>query len=235
MKRNDQSIYQDYAQSWWDGSQKFQRTLANQVTPRLAFFDRVASTWKGLEVLDLGCGGGFMSEALAQRGAHVTGIDPSVASLEAARKHAQSQDLEIVYREGVGESIPLDAHSMDRVVCVDVLEHVQDVDKVLVEIHRVLRPHGIFFFDTINRNWLSRLLVVTMMESVLKVIPPGAHNADKFIRPMELQRQLERKGFTVDLNTFVGMEPIGVDHHHDFVFGLVPSTRIMYLGFAIAD
>lgn len=145
MKRNDQSIYQDYAQSWWDGSQKFQRTLANQVPPRLAFFDRVAPNWKGMEVLDLGCGGGFMSEALAQRGAHVTGIDPSVASLEAARKHAQSQGLEIVYRKGVGESIPLDTRSVDRVVCVDVLEHVQDVEKVLVEIYRVLRPHGIFF------------------------------------------------------------------------------------------
>ena len=234
MERNDQSIYQDHAESWWDGSQRFQRLLANQVHPRLAFFDRVVPNWNGVEVLDLGCGGGFMSEALAQRGACVTGIDPSIASLEAARKHAQSQGLEIVYREGVGENIPLDTHSVDRVVCVDVLEHVQDLEKVIIEIHRVLRPHGILFFDTINRNWLSRLLAVTIVENVLKVVPRGTHDPDKFIRPIEMHRQLERNGFTVEPDTFVGMGPIGVNRRLDFVFGLLPGTWIMYLGYASA-
>jgi len=187
-----------------------------------------------LEVLDLGCGGGFMSEALARRGACVTGIDPCIASLEAARKHAQSQDLAIVYHEGVGENIPLDNHSVDRVVCVDVLEHVQDLEKV-IEIRRVLRPYGILFFDTINRNRLSRLLAVTVLESVLKIVPCGAHDPDKFIRPMEMQRHLQRNGFAVEPDAFVGMGPIGVNRRLDFVFGLSPVTWIMYLGYAIAN
>lgn len=175
-----------------------------------------------------------MSEALAQRGACVTGIDPSIACLEAARKHAQSQGLKIVYCEGVGENIPLDTHSVDRVVCVDVLEHVQDLEKVIIEIHRVLRPHGILFFDTVNRNWLSKLLAVTIAEDVLKVVPRDTHDPDKFIRPIEMRRQLERNRFTVEPDALLGMGPIGVNRRLDFVFGLLPATWIMYLGYARA-
>ena len=234
MQRNDQALYQDHAETWWDGTKRFQRTLANQVYPRLKYFDRVAPDWAGLNVLDLGCGGGFMAEPLARRGAHVTGIDPSAASLEAARKHAESQGLDITYKQGVGEAIPLDLNSMDRVVCVDVLEHVQDVDKVLSEIRRVLRPNGLFLFDTVNRNWLSRLLAVTMVEDVLRVIPKNTHDADKFIRPTELCRLLESNGFTVK-ETFVGMAPVWVNRRLDFVFGITPFKWIMYLGYAIAE
>ena len=233
MQRNDQAIYQDHAETWWDGTKRFQRTLANQVRPRLIYFDRVAPDWTGLNVLDLGCGGGFMAEPLAQRGAHVTGVDPSAASLEAARKHAETQGLDIAYRQGVGEVIPLDLNSMDRVVCVDVLEHVQDIDKVLSEVRRVLRPNGLFLFDTVNRNWLSRLLAVNMVEDVLRVIPRNTHDADKFIRPAELRRKLESNGFTVKQN-FVGMGPVWVNRRLDFVFGITPFKWIMYLGYAIA-
>jgi 2-polyprenyl-6-hydroxyphenyl methylase/3-demethylubiquinone-9 3-methyltransferase len=235
MERNDLSIYEDNAQAWWDGSQRFMRLLANQVPVRLAYFDRTAPDWRGIEVLDLGCGGGFMAEALARRGAHVTGIDPSVASLEAAHKHARSQGLDILYRAGVGEAIPLDSNAVDRVVCVDVLEHVQDVEKVLIEVHRVIRPRGIFFFDTVNRNWLSRFIVITLAENILKALPRGAHDPANFIRPVELQRQLERIGFTVDRGTFAGMKAAGVDQRQDLVFELTPVTWTLYLGYAVAN
>jgi len=233
MKRNDQAIYQDHAETWWDGTKRFQRTLANQVHPRLKYFDRVAPDWVEMNVLDLGCGGGFMTEPLALRGARVTGIDPSDASLEAARKHAGAQGLDITYRQGVGEAIPLDSNSIDRVICVDVLEHVQYVDKVLSEIRRVLRPNGLFLFDTVNRNWLSRLLTVNMAEDVLRVIPKNTHDADKFIRPAELRHKLENSGFLVKDN-FVGMGPVWVNRRLDFVFGITPFKWIMYLGYAIA-
>jgi 2-polyprenyl-6-hydroxyphenyl methylase/3-demethylubiquinone-9 3-methyltransferase len=82
MKRNDQSLYQDYAKSMWKGTHRFQRLLAKQVYPRLEYFDRIMPDWKGLNILDLGCGGGFMSEALTKRGANVIGIDPSPEMLE---------------------------------------------------------------------------------------------------------------------------------------------------------
>jgi 2-polyprenyl-6-hydroxyphenyl methylase/3-demethylubiquinone-9 3-methyltransferase len=235
MQRNDQSIYEDNAQAWWVGSKKFMRLLANQVPARLEYFDRIAPDWQGVKVLDLGCGGGFMAEALAWRGARVTGIDPSLASLEAAQQHARSQGLDIIYRTGVGESIPLESQSVDRVVCVDVLEHVQDVEKVLNEVHRVLRPQGIFFFDTVNRNWLSRFIIITLAENVVKALPRGAHDAARFIRPIELQRQLERNGFTVDRRTFSGMKAAGYDQRKDLVFGLTPITWTLYLGYAIAN
>jgi 2-polyprenyl-6-hydroxyphenyl methylase/3-demethylubiquinone-9 3-methyltransferase len=163
----------------------------------------------------------------------VTGVDPSVASLEAARKHAQAQGLDIDYREGIGEAIPLEARSIDQVVCMDVLEHVQDLEKVLAEVRRVLRPHGLFFFDTVNRNWLSRLLAVTVVEDILRVIPKGTHDSDKFIRPAEMRHHLESNGFIVK-DAFVGMGPVGVNRRLDFVFDLLPVKWIMYLGYAIA-
>jgi len=174
-----------------------------------------------------------MAEPLARRGARVTGVDPSAASLEAAGKHAKTQGLDIIYRQGVGEAIPLETGSMDRIVCVDVLEHVQDIDKVLSEVRRVLRPKGLFFFDTVNRNWLARLLAVTVVEDVLRVIPKNTHDADKFIRPAELRRLLDSNGFTVK-EPFVGMGPVRVNRRLDFVFGLTPFKWIMYLGYAIA-
>jgi 2-polyprenyl-6-hydroxyphenyl methylase / 3-demethylubiquinone-9 3-methyltransferase len=229
---NDQSIYQDNAQAWWDGSQRFMRLLANQVPARMAYFDRVNPDWKRLEVLDLGCGGGYMSEAIARRGARVIGIDPSTASLQAAQIHAQPQGLNIIYRAGVGEAIPLETHSIDRVVCVDMLEHVQDVEKVLSEVHRVLRQGGIFFFDTVNRNWLSRLVFITLAENVVKALPRGAHDPAKYIRPKEMQRMLEKTGFSVDPRTFSGMRPTGTDQHKDMIFGLSPITWVLYIGYA---
>jgi len=210
------------------------RLLANQVPARLAYFDRIAPDWSGKDVLDLGCGGGYMAEALARRGVRVTGVDPSLASLEAAQKHAQAQGLDIIYRAGVGEAIPLETHSVDRVVCVDVLEHVQDVEKVLSEVHRVLRPQGIFFFDTVNRNWLSRFIIITLAENVVKALPRGAHDPAKFIRPIELQRQLERLGFAVDPGKFLGMKAVKHKHSQDLVFELTPVTWTLYVGYAIA-
>ncbi len=235
MKRNDQAIFRDYASSWWDGSQRFQRLLANLVQPRLAYFDRVAPGWQGLNVLDLGCGGGFMAEALARRGAIVTGIDPSSALLDTARKHAWAQNLDTLYREGTGEAIPLGTGTIERVVCMDVLEHVEEPGKVIAEIRRVLRPQGMLFFSTVNRNWLSHLLAVTVVEDVLRVVPRGAHDPDKFIRPAEICQQLRESGFTVRPETFMGMGLAGVDRRLDFTFGLLPVTWIMYLGYAVAN
>jgi len=235
MKRNDQAIFHDYASSWWDGSQSFQRLLANLVKPRLAYFDRIAPDWDGLQVLDLGCGGGFMAEALARRGARVTGIDPISTLLETAREHARAQNLDILYREGRGEAIPMRTGTIDRVVCMDVLEHVEASEKVVAEIRRVLRPHGMLFFSTVNRNWLSSFLAVTMVEDILQVVPRGAHDPEKFIRPIELCSQLQKNGLTASFETFRGIGPTSLDRRLDFVFGLLPVTWVMYLGFAAAN
>lgn len=215
----------------WTGAHRFQRMLASQVRPRLEYIDRVTREWEGIVTLDLGCGAGFMSEALARRGAHVIGVDPNGAVLEVARKHAASQGLAISYHEGVGEAIPLPNASVQRVICVDVLEHVRDVGKVITEIRRVLSPGGLFFFDTINRNMLARFMVVMLTEDVLRMIPRGAHDPAKFIRPDEMKALLRHNGFAC-VGEFAGMGIVSLDRHLEPAFGLIGSTRVMYLGFA---
>jgi 2-polyprenyl-6-hydroxyphenyl methylase / 3-demethylubiquinone-9 3-methyltransferase len=181
--RNDLTIYDRVADRWWSGEVRWVRTLRNLVPGRLKWFDRHID-WQGKEVLDLGCAGGFMAEALAARGATVTGIDPAAEAVEAAAPPRGGESgLRIRYDTGVGEALPYAEAAFDAVVCVDVLEHVADLDRVLSEVARVLRPGGLFLFDTINRNALARLATVTMAENVLRLLPRGTHDPALFIRP----------------------------------------------------
>ena len=165
--RNDLTIYDRVADNWWSDEIRWVRTLKNLVPGRLAWFDRQID-WQGRDVLDLGCAGGFMAEALAGRGAQVTGIDPAAGAIDAARAHARAGGLRIGYDVGVGEALPYDDASFDAVVCVDVLEHVADLTKVLAEVAHVLRPGGLFLFDTINRNPLARQATITSAEDLLR-------------------------------------------------------------------
>jgi ubiquinone biosynthesis O-methyltransferase len=230
-KRNNLSIYDESA-DWWGGGTRWLRTLHNLVPARFAFFDPIIGDWRGKAVLDLGCGGGFLAVALTERGAAVTGLDPSEAAIAAARRHAKANELEIDYRRGSGENLPFADGVFDIVVCVDVLEHVKDVDRVLTEIRRVLRPNGIFLFDTINRTRLAAFVMVTIGENVLRLLPRGAHDPALFIPPVELARRLESAGF--DVGRFVGLGPCGLNRRLDFTFGLLPTTAIQYLGQARA-
>jgi ubiquinone biosynthesis O-methyltransferase len=228
-QRNDLSIYDTYASQWWDGSQRWLRTLQNLVPARLKYFDSFTN-WQGTDVLDLGCGGGFMAVALAERGATVTGIDPAEKAIAIANLHVASQNLGIRYLVGSGEHIPLADQSMDRVVCVDVLEHVANLHQVISEVRRVLRPDGLFLFDTINRTWIANLIVVFLGERIFKILPLGTHDPAKFIKPAELANLLEEQGFRV--SPFVGLGPIGLNLKLDFVFGTLPTTSVMYMGHA---
>jgi 2-polyprenyl-6-hydroxyphenyl methylase/3-demethylubiquinone-9 3-methyltransferase len=230
--RNDLSIYDTHAPHWWDGSQRFLRLLHNLVPARLAHFDKIVGTWRGKTVVDLGCGGGFMAEALAQRGASVIGVDISEAVVAVARVHAHVEGLAIDYRVGEAEAIPVPDSSVDCVVCVDVLEHVADLDRVLDEIARVLKPRAVFLFDTINRTPLASLVVVHLGESALGPLPPGTHDPAKFIKPTELSSKLAQRGF--DVGPLVGLGPRGLNRRLDVTFGRLPSVQIMYMGHALA-
>ena len=181
-------------------------------------------------MLDLGCGGGFMAEALARRGADVIGIDPAEKAIAIAQHHAASQNLSIEYLVGTGEALPLADGSMDYVVCVDVLEHVADLGEVINEVRRVLRPGGVFLFDTINRTWLASLVLVFLGERIFRILPVGTHDPAKFITPCETDNASQGIGFTV--SEFTGLGPRGLNRKLDFVFGALPSTMIMYMGHA---
>lgn len=186
---NNLQQYSDLAESWWDDSSPF-KDLLHLNDPRFRFFERHVSSWQGKVVLDLGCGGGFVSEELVRRGATVIGVDPAAALVEIARKHAQSEGMQIDYKVGVGEAIPCADEFFDVVVCVDVLEHVHDLEKVLSEVRRVLKPGGLFLFDTINKTWFSFLWMIVALEWIAGRIPRGTHDWRKFIRPADLQTKL---------------------------------------------
>jgi 2-polyprenyl-6-hydroxyphenyl methylase/3-demethylubiquinone-9 3-methyltransferase len=228
-QRNDLTIYDKVAEQWWSDEIRWVRTLKNMVPGRLAHFDRLID-WQGKAVLDLGCAGGFMAEALDDRGATVTGIDPAAEAIAAADAHARGAGRAIRYDVGVGEALPYGDAAFDAVVCVDVLEHVADLDKVLGQVARVLRPGGVFLFDTINRNPLARLAVITMAEDVLGLLPKGTHDPAMFIKPSELRAGLVRAGLTVGGMT--GLGPRGITRRGDFVFGRLPGTAIIYMGTA---
>lgn len=228
-KRNDLAIYDGAAAQWWSDEIRWLRILRNMVPGRLQWFDRHVE-WRGREVLDLGCGGGFMAEALAERGARVTGLDPATRAIAAAREHAAARGLEIRYHVGSGEKMDYPDASFDAVVCVDVLEHVRDLDRVLANVARVLRPGGRLFFDTINRNALSRFAAITMAERVLRILPRGTHDPDLFITPAELDAALSRAGLALRDRT--GLGPRGIDRKGDPTFGPVPLTAIVWMGYA---
>jgi 2-polyprenyl-6-hydroxyphenyl methylase/3-demethylubiquinone-9 3-methyltransferase len=227
--RNDLTIYDKVADQWWSDDIRWVRTLKNLVPGRLAWFD-ARIDWQRKAVLDLGCAGGFMAEALAQRGADVTGIDPAAEAINAARAHARKGCLRIGYDVGVGEALPYADATFDAVVCVDVLEHVADLTMVLAQVARVLRPGGLFMFDTINRNPLARLATITIAEDVLRLLPRGTHDPAMFIKPRELQRALQGAGLVP--GPITGLGPRGINRRGDLTFGTLPLTAVLYMGTA---
>ena len=131
---------------------------------------------------------------------------------------------------GVGEALPYGDASFDAVVCVDVLEHVADLAQVIREIARVLKPGGVFCFDTINRNPLASFAVVTMAEDVLRLLPRGTHDPAMFIKPQDLLDELQSPGLAP--GPITGFGPRGINRRGDPTFGRLPFTGIIYMGVA---
>ena len=212
MATIDNAIYDRIPDEWWSDD-SFMALLRNAINPpRFAYFRdalvrRFGRAPESLSVLDVGCGGGLLAERFAALGCQVTGIDRSLPTLDAARQHAQSSGLSIRYQEGSAESLPFDAAQFDVVCCCDVLEHVDDVECVVAEIARVLKPGGIFFFDTINRTWLSKLLAIKLAQdcALTRVVPRNVHVWERFIRPDELAHSLWQHGLIA--HEFAGLSP----------------------------
>jgi 2-polyprenyl-6-hydroxyphenyl methylase/3-demethylubiquinone-9 3-methyltransferase len=191
-------IYDQPGDIWWDEDQPLSviRTALNPA--RLGYFTSVLAA-RGIDpagqvAVDVGCGGGLLAEEVARLGATVIGVDPSRGSLATARAHAAAAGLAIDYLGGSGERLPLADASADIVYCVDVLEHVQDLDAVLRETARVLKPGGLYLYDTINRTLLSKLVMIKLAQdwAATAVLPPGLHDWGQFITPAELRGALGR-------------------------------------------
>jgi 2-polyprenyl-6-hydroxyphenyl methylase/3-demethylubiquinone-9 3-methyltransferase len=246
----DNQMYDRLAHTWWSEGGTLS-ALNNLIPGRFAYLDEVLAArghaYPGLEVLDLGCGGGLMSEAYARRGARVTGVDPSAESLAVARSHARQSGLSIRYEPGTGESIPLPDGSFDLVSCCDVLEHVNDLDTVSREVARLLRPGGFYFFDTINRTWLSWVMMIKFAEDWARAIPSRTHDWNMFITPEELRASLECAGLAVRDLTGLSFTPNPLrlgsallrtvlgsgDRDTALAFmGPSPITSVIYMGWA---
>ena len=207
----DNDIYNAPGDIWWDEHQPLNaiRTAINPA--RLEYVNTVTAelgvALAGKTVVDIGCGGGLFAEEFARLGAHVIGVDPSASSLETARLHAAAVGLTIDYRAGVGERLPLEDASVDIACCVDVLEHVNDLDAVIAETARVLRPGGMYIFDTINRTGMSRLVMIKLFQEwrLTAWMPPNLHSWEQFITPDELRAALSRHGLAA--RDMVGIGP----------------------------
>jgi 2-polyprenyl-6-hydroxyphenyl methylase / 3-demethylubiquinone-9 3-methyltransferase len=211
-KQINNAVYNEQGNTWWDENQ-FLHLLKSSVNPaRVGYFRRLLnevlkSDYRGAAALDVGCGGGILAEEFAGMGCRVTGIDPSEQSLNTARQHAHSMGLDIQYQQGTGESIPFAENTYPVVYCCDVLEHVRDLPKVIGEIYRVTKPGGIFFFDTLNRTFVSRLVAIKIWQEWKSTafMPRRLHEWRMFIRPEELKGLLAQAGF--EFKEFRGTSP----------------------------
>ena len=177
--------FESLADQWWDPDGPL-KTL-HEINPlRLDYIDARAPLGDA-RVLDVGCGGGILSEAMAQRGADVVGIDLAQASLETAAAHANASGVSVEYlcidSERVAAEQP---ESFDIVTCLELLEHVPAPEKIVEACARAVRPGGSVFFSTINRNLKSFLMAIVGAEHILRMVPKGTHEYDRLIRPSEL-------------------------------------------------
>ncbi|AKH19761.1 bifunctional 2-polyprenyl-6-hydroxyphenol methylase/3-demethylubiquinol 3-O-methyltransferase UbiG [Sedimenticola thiotaurini] len=183
--------FEELAARWWDPHSEFKPL--HDINPlRLDYIDRTAGL-QGKQVLDVGCGGGILSESMARQGATVTGIDMGEAPLQVARLHLLESGLEVDYQripvEQLAEQQP---GTFDVVTCMEMLEHVPDPASVIEACARLAKPGGRIFFSTLNRNPKSYLFAIVGAEYLLRLLPKGTHDFSKFIKPSELDGWIRR-------------------------------------------
>jgi 2-polyprenyl-6-hydroxyphenyl methylase/3-demethylubiquinone-9 3-methyltransferase len=173
------------ADDWWD--LKGPLRALHDINPIRIRYIKERSGIKGKSFLDVGCGGGILSEALAAAGGQVTGIDMTDSALHAARRHMQSGPLEIDYRRSTAEDLAAESpSSFDAATCMELLEHVPRPASVLQACATLVKPGGDIFLATVNRTWTAYLLVIYAAENILKIIRQGTHTYRNLIRPREL-------------------------------------------------
>ena len=199
--RIDNGLYSSHSDEWWQPESPFYQMKVSFNPGRVGYARRILLGELKIDprataALDVGCGGGFITEEAARMGFVTTGVDPSAGSLRAAAGHAELSGLDIRYLKGEGESLPFADRSFGVVFCCDVLEHVRDLSKVISEIARVLEPGGAFIYDTFNRTWLSRLAAIKVSQEWARwaFMPARLHVWDMFIKPGEMRSLLRRSG-----------------------------------------
>lgn len=181
------------AEDWWDTDGPL-RTLHDINGARFEFISQHINL-QGLRVLDVGCGGGILSESMTKAGAHVTGIDAESETIQVAKAHAKKNHLPIDYFCSAIEEY--EAQCFDVVTCMELLEHVQNPDLVLRHCRRLLKPNGILFLSTISRTLKAYLGAIVAAEYILGLLPRQTHDYDKFIKPSELAKMARPFGLNI--------------------------------------
>lgn len=183
--------FKTHAKAWWDKEGPL-KTLHDINPVRLAFV-KANFSLENMHVLDIGCGGGIFSEALALEGAFVTGLDAEQSAIDAARAHAEDTGLVVEY---VCSPIEVYEHAVfDAITCMELLEHVDDFELIITHAARLLKPGGMLFLSTMNRTCKAYLSAIVAAEYVLSILPRQTHDFSRFIRPSELLRVLRRHRF----------------------------------------
>ena len=219
----------ELAHRWWDPNSEFKPL--HDINPlRLGWIDRACGGLAGKRVLDVGCGGGLLSEGMAAHGAQVTGIDLSDKALAVARLHLLESGLSVDYRHVAAEALAAETPAaFDVVTCLEMLEHVPDPASVVHACAALVKPGGQVFFSTLNRNPKAYLFAVVGAEYLLKLLPPGTHDYDKFIKPAELCRHCRQAGLLVGELIGMSYSPIGRS------YSLGSDTSVNYLLRATRD
>ena len=200
--QNEIDKFSSLAHRWWDPESEFKPL--HQINPlRLEWIDQLASV-KGKTVLDIGCGGGILSESMAQYGATVTGIDLSDKAIGVARLHLLESGNKVDYRKISAEELATQSPGLfDIVTCMEMLEHVPEPASTIAACATLVKPGGHVFFSTINRNAKAYVLAVIGAEYVLNLLPKGTHDYTKFIKPSELSRWA--KSVNLEPDELIGM------------------------------
>ena len=199
--------FSSLAAQWWDPAGKF-KPLHKFNPVRLTYireklcehFDRdprAPDAFKGLRILDIGCGGGLLSEPMAKMGADVVGADAGETNIEVARLHASQSGVDIDYRATTAEDLAASGEKFDVVLNMEVVEHVADVDLFMTACAQMVKPGGLMLVATINRTAKARALAIFMAENVLRWLPRGTHQYEKLVRPAEIEAPLVASGMQV--------------------------------------
>jgi 2-polyprenyl-6-hydroxyphenyl methylase/3-demethylubiquinone-9 3-methyltransferase len=204
---NEIRKFEELASRWWDKNSEFKPL--HDINPlRANWIDKLAPVAEK-KVLDVGCGGGILAEALAQRGAEVTGIDMGEAPLGVAKLHQLESGLSIDYQKSTAEDFAKKhENTFDIVTCLEMLEHVPDPSSVVKACAKMVKPGGHVFFSTINRNPKAFLFAIIGAEYLLRLLPRGTHEYAKFIRPSELANWSREAGLQVNQMTGLLFNPL---------------------------